>query len=302
MMKGGGGGGEGGAWGRRCGAAARRGGGRAACRGGRPLGRPRRHDLVGEPDRVGSPRLRARTEYIGHHVAEFHLDPPVIDEMLARLARGETLLNYDARLRHKDGTTRFVHINSNVLWRDKPNSSTRVVSRAMSATGGPPRNSKVVLDRAIGFSSISTIRFDRCPMPKKSRLPPPRRSVSTGVNRCAYAAVEDDEDTFVLTGNYNNGVHSIVGRYRFRQFGEECLRLMRTGSPTSSPTRGDPRITEAERPSYAMTAIRAVVCVPILKQGRFVAAMAVHAVDATDLASRRGRAGAAGREPVLGVD
>ena len=32
-----------------------------------------------------------------------------------------------------------------------------------------------------------------------------------GVNRCAYATVEEDEDTFVLTGNYNDGVHSIVG-------------------------------------------------------------------------------------------
>jgi len=51
------------------------------------------------------------------------------------------------------------------------------------------------------------------------------------VNRCAYATVEEDEDTFELTGNYTAGVHSIVGRYTFRQFGEECLRLMRAGQP-----------------------------------------------------------------------
>jgi len=49
------------------------------------------------------------------------------------------------------------------------------------------------------------------------------------VNRCAYADVEGDADTFNLTGNYNNGVPSIVGRYRFRDFGAECLRLMRAG-------------------------------------------------------------------------
>lgn len=51
------------------------------------------------------------------------------------------------------------------------------------------------------------------------------------VNRCAYATVEEDEDTFQLTGNYTDGVQSIVGRYTFRQFGEECLRLMRAGAP-----------------------------------------------------------------------
>lgn len=97
------------------------------------------------------------------------------------------------------------------------------------------------------------------------------------VNRCAYATVEEDEDTFLLTGNYTNGVESIVGRYTFGQFGEECLRLMRAGEPyIVADSDLDPRITAADRASYGMTAIRAVICVPILKQGRFVAAMAVH--------------------------
>ncbi|MCA1584498.1 MAG: GAF domain-containing protein, partial [Acidobacteria bacterium] len=99
-----------------------------------------------------------------------------------------------------------------------------------------------------------------------------------GVNRCAYATVEDDEDTFVLTRNYTNGVQSIVGRYTFTQFGEECLRLMRAGEPyvlvTDSDT--DRRVMAGERLSYTMTAIRAVICVPILKHDQFVAAMAVH--------------------------
>ena len=40
-----------------------------------------------------------------------------------------------------------------------------------------------------------------------------------GANRCAYATVEADENTFLLTGNYTDGVQSIVGRYTFRQFG-----------------------------------------------------------------------------------
>ncbi|HVE88641.1 MAG TPA: ATP-binding protein [Burkholderiaceae bacterium] len=97
------------------------------------------------------------------------------------------------------------------------------------------------------------------------------------VNRCAYAFVEDDQDTFGLTGNYTQGVESIVGRYRFRQFGTECLRLMRAGEAYVVEDSGtDPRLDEDDRRSYVMTAIRAVICVPILKSGRFVAAMAVH--------------------------
>ena len=97
------------------------------------------------------------------------------------------------------------------------------------------------------------------------------------VHRCAYAFVEADEDTFILTGNYTNGVHSIVGRYRFRQFGEACLRLMRAGEPyVVADSITDPRIDDEDRKAYQQTAIRAVICVPIRKTGRFVAAMAVH--------------------------
>jgi PAS domain S-box-containing protein len=99
------------------------------------------------------------------------------------------------------------------------------------------------------------------------------------VNRCAYATVEADEDTFELSGNYTSGTHSIVGRYRFRQFGEACLRLMRAGEPyVVVDSRADDRITPGDLAAYERTAIRAVVCVPIHKAGRFVAAMAVHTV------------------------
>lgn len=98
-----------------------------------------------------------------------------------------------------------------------------------------------------------------------------------GVERCAYALVEDDEDTFLLTGNYTSGVDSIVGRYRFRQFGAECLRLMRAGQPyVVRDSDSDPRIDARDREAYRATAIRGVICVPLHRQGKFSAAMAVH--------------------------
>ncbi|HET9955932.1 MAG TPA: ATP-binding protein [Polyangiaceae bacterium] len=97
------------------------------------------------------------------------------------------------------------------------------------------------------------------------------------VDRCAYAFVEEDQDTFLLTGNYTRGVPSIVGRYRFRQFGAECLRLMRAGEPyIVRDSSNDPRIDAEDRKAYAATQIVAVICVPIVKSGKFVAAMAVH--------------------------
>jgi PAS domain S-box-containing protein len=55
-----------------------------------------------------------REEYEGHHIAEFHVDQPAIEDILSRLYAGEVLQDYDARLRCKDGGIRHVRINSSV--------------------------------------------------------------------------------------------------------------------------------------------------------------------------------------------
>jgi len=59
-----------------------------------------------------------REEYVGHHIAEFHVDGPVIDEILRRLTAGETLRSFEARLRCRDGSIKQVAISSSVFWRD----------------------------------------------------------------------------------------------------------------------------------------------------------------------------------------
>jgi PAS domain S-box-containing protein len=57
-----------------------------------------------------------REEYVGHHIAEFHADALVIEDFLARLARGESLLEREARMVCKDGSIRHVLVNSNALF------------------------------------------------------------------------------------------------------------------------------------------------------------------------------------------
>ena len=58
----------------------------------------------------------AKEEFLGHHIAEFHADPAVIDDILRRLAAGEELRDYEARMRCKDGASKYVMINANGLW------------------------------------------------------------------------------------------------------------------------------------------------------------------------------------------
>lgn len=53
------------------------------------------------------------SEYVGRHIAEFHADAPVIGEILQKLASGEKLDRFPARLRAKDGSLKHVLITSN---------------------------------------------------------------------------------------------------------------------------------------------------------------------------------------------
>jgi PAS domain S-box-containing protein len=70
-----------------------------------------------------------REEYVGHHIAEFHADREAIADILARLTRDETLHSYEARLRCKDGSIRYVLISSNVRRRDGEFVHTRCFTR-----------------------------------------------------------------------------------------------------------------------------------------------------------------------------
>jgi PAS domain S-box-containing protein len=60
----------------------------------------------------------SRTEYVGHHVSEFHADAVVAADMLARLANDEALQGYEARLRARDGSIKHVLVNGSVYRED----------------------------------------------------------------------------------------------------------------------------------------------------------------------------------------
>ena len=68
-------------------------------------------------------------EYIGHHIAEFHVDAEVIKDVLDKLLRGETLYDVPSRIRCKDGTIKHVLLHSNAQVKDGEFVSTRCLTR-----------------------------------------------------------------------------------------------------------------------------------------------------------------------------
>lgn len=71
-------------------------------------------------------------EYAGRSITEFHRDQDVISDMLERLLGGETLNNYSAYLKAKDGSVKRVLVNSSGHWKAGKFIHTRCFSRDAS--------------------------------------------------------------------------------------------------------------------------------------------------------------------------
>lgn len=54
----------------------------------------------------------ASYEYIGHYFQEFHVDQQEANALLQFFKKNEPIINYETRLRHKDGSIRHVLVNS----------------------------------------------------------------------------------------------------------------------------------------------------------------------------------------------
>jgi len=97
-----------------------------------------------------------------------------------------------------------------------------------------------------------------------------------GVDRCAYAEVEANEKYLYIMSDYTRGkIPSVVGRFSVDDLGPEALRLMRANRPYVVND------VEAEPPpgrdlsAYRQAEVRALMCAPLIKNGHYVAKMAV---------------------------
>jgi PAS domain S-box-containing protein len=107
----------------------------------------------------------APEEYVGRHVAEFHVDAPVIDDILQRLSCGEKLDRYPARLRAKDGSIRNVLITSNSRFEDGKFVNTRCFTTDITdlqAANEGRRESEERLAATYDAAMVGIAEVDEC--------------------------------------------------------------------------------------------------------------------------------------------
>jgi PAS domain S-box-containing protein len=97
-----------------------------------------------------------------------------------------------------------------------------------------------------------------------------------GVSVCAYADMDEDEDSFTIRGDWAApGARSIVGRYRLADFGRRAVENLSRGLPlVIHDNRVE--IEPHEAATFQAIGIGATICMPLVRDGRLRALMAVH--------------------------
>jgi len=97
-----------------------------------------------------------------------------------------------------------------------------------------------------------------------------------GADRCAYAEVDAAEKRLEITTEYARGeIPSIVGRFGVDDLGSEALRLMRANHPYVVNDIEAEALARIDLSRYLQAGVRALMCAPLSKKGRYVARMAV---------------------------
>ncbi|WHS58730.1 response regulator [Pseudomonas sp. G2-4] len=96
------------------------------------------------------------------------------------------------------------------------------------------------------------------------------------LSNCAYADMDEDEDGFTIRGDWARaGSPHIVGHYRLADFGRLAVTNLRAGKPLVI-NDNLAELAPDEAATFQAIGIAATICVPLIKNGRLTALMAIH--------------------------
>ncbi|WP_066775659.1 PAS domain S-box protein, partial [Sphingomonas sp. CCH5-D11] len=97
-----------------------------------------------------------------------------------------------------------------------------------------------------------------------------------GLSNCAYADMDPDEDGFTIRGDWHApGSPSIIGHYSLADFGRLAVQKLGAGEPLII-TDNLSELAPEEAQTFQDIGIAATICMPLIKNGRLRALMAIH--------------------------
>ncbi|AUT03306.1 histidine kinase [Nostoc sp. CENA543] len=97
------------------------------------------------------------------------------------------------------------------------------------------------------------------------------------VTRCTYGEIDPTQEYVIVDRDYCNGVNSIVGSHHMDAFGREIIAELKQGKTiVVDDVDVDPRTRGAGAAAFRAIETKSLLCVPLVKQGKFVALFVLH--------------------------
>jgi signal transduction histidine kinase/ActR/RegA family two-component response regulator len=137
--------------------------------------------------------------------------------------------------------------------------------------------SRVLTQRRLRFMLELSERLRRLPGPRDvMELATQAVGRHLGVGRVGYAEIDGAGEFFVVEHDWTDGgMASIAGRDRVARFGAIAEALRAGETVRVDDVRADPRLEDA-RPALDAIGVGSAITVPLIENGRFVAAFFVH--------------------------
>jgi signal transduction histidine kinase len=191
---------------------------------------------------------------------------------------GPGQLRQDIRVRRPDGSVRWLGITAQVFVEGDPPRATRMAGAAVDITDrklieAALRESETrlrfldVLGRAVGAS-----------VDADGILATTTRMVAEhlGVSICAYADMDEDQDGFTIRGDWSApGSPSVVGHYSLADFGRLAVERLGAGQPLII-NDNLAELAPEEAATFQAIGIGSTICMPLIREGRLTALMAIH--------------------------
>ncbi|GLW36038.1 SpoIIE family protein phosphatase [Actinoplanes regularis] len=201
---------------------------------------------------------------------------------------GDHQLAQDIRVRRRDDGYRWVAVTARAFFEGKPPQADRLVGVAADIT----RRREIELElrsseqrRTFLLDLSDRVRLVTDPIAVQA-LAVEALGVRLAASRAMYLEVSSgsDGDMYTVERDYHAlGTASGVGCYRADDFGATLFDELRAGRTlVVADVATDPRLTPDERVSYQRIGVAAYAAVPLIKDGRHVAALVLHQAAARD--------------------
>lgn len=99
------------------------------------------------------------------------------------------------------------------------------------------------------------------------------------VTRCTYGEIDSTQEYVIVERDYCNGVISVVGSHQINSFGPKIIVELKQGKTiVVDDVDADPRTTGAGAAAFDVIQTKSLLCVPLVKEGRFEALFVLHHV------------------------